>query len=170
MSKPYRRVFNSYRLSEHSEMEAIVELVKLLRSVEMFAGLNDSQLALLANIFKERVLKENEVLFRQGDEGDSMCLIREGFVEVVVESESAPGGRTIVNLGPGQSVGEMALIDRGPRSATVRATADGTVVAVVLRDDFEKLCEENTEIGYRTMHNIAADLSFRLRHRDLGRS
>jgi CRP-like cAMP-binding protein len=142
-----------------------MELVSLLRSVEMFAGLNEQQFANLAGIFVERELKEGETLFRQGDEGDSLCLIRDGFVEIVVEGESSQ--HTIVNLGPGQIVGEMALIDRGTRSATVRAATDATHVAVVTRIAFEALCEKHTDIGYVIMRNIAADLSFKLRHRDL---
>jgi CRP-like cAMP-binding protein len=144
-----------------------VELVKLLRSVEMFAGLDEGQLTLLASIFKERTLKEGEVLFHQGDAGDSMCLIRSGFVEVVVDAPGESEGRTIVSLGVGQSVGEMTLIDRGTRSASVRAAMDDTIVAFVSREDFERLCESRTEIGYRVMRNIAADLSFKLRHREL---
>ncbi len=147
-----------------------MDLIKLLRSVEMFSGLSDEQLSQLADIFEERTLHEGEVLFRQGDEGNSMAIICEGFVEVVIESSDTPQGRTIVTLGPGQSVGEMALIDRGPRSATVRAAADHTVVVCVGREAFERLCESNTAIGYAIMRNIAADLSFRLRHRDLNRS
>jgi CRP/FNR family cyclic AMP-dependent transcriptional regulator len=144
-----------------------VELIKLLSSVEMFSGLSEEQLAKLAGIFEERELKQGEVLFSQGDEGDRLYLVREGFVEVIVSAGDPSQGRIIVNLGPGQSVGEMALIDRGARSATVRAATDHTVIASVSREAFESLCENNTEIGYRIMRNIAADLSFKLRHRDL---
>ncbi len=144
-----------------------MELSKLLRSVEMFAGLTDEQLENLAKIFVERTYKENEILFSQGDDAENLYLVQDGFVEVVVESDDNPEGRTILNLGPGQSVGEMALIDRGKRSATVRVATDGTVIASVSRGAFEGLCEKKTDIGYRVMRNIAADLSFRLRHRTL---
>ncbi len=144
-----------------------MELIKLLRSVEMFSGLTDEQFARLAGIFREQTLKRDEVLFSQGDEAHSLYLIKEGFVEVVVDAGDQPGGRTLVNLGPGQSVGEMALIDQGARSATVRAATDGTVVVSITRDAFENLCETDTGIGYRVMRNIAADLSFRIRRKTL---
>ncbi len=147
-----------------------MELINLLRSVDMFSGLTDEQLAQVAGIFEVRSLEEGEVLFRQGEIGDTMCLIRDGFVSVTVETGESPAGRTIVNLGPGQSVGEMALIDHGPRSATVRAATPGTQIAAVTRAALERLCEENTEIGYRIMRNIAADLSFRIRHSGLAYS
>ncbi len=144
-----------------------MELSKLLRSVEMFSGLNDSQFEKLAGVFEERILQADEVLFRQGDEGNYLCLIRDGFVEVFIETEGDEKGRALVNLGPGQSVGEMALIDQGVRSASVKAATDDTIVAIVSRQAFDQLCSENTDIGYQVMRNIAADLSFRLRRRDL---
>jgi CRP-like cAMP-binding protein len=142
-----------------------VELNKLLRSVAMFAGLTDEEFSQLAGLFQLRQLADGEILFQQGETGDSLCLIQQGFVEIVTENDGQE--KTLVNLGPGQSVGEMALIDRGARSATVRAATSDTIVAVVSRDSFEKLCEQNTSIGYKVMRNIAADLSFRIRHRSM---
>lgn len=142
-----------------------MELSNLLRSVEMFAGLTDEEFDQLAGVFKQRRLADDEILFRQGDPGDSLCLIQQGFVEIVAEMDGEE--RALVNLGPGQSVGEMSLIDQGTRSATVRASSADTVVATVSREDFERLCEQHTSIGYKVMRNIAADLSFRIRRRDL---
>ena len=61
----------------------------------------------------------------------------------------------------------MSLIDMGPRSATVRCTSDGSQLYVIRRDDFVALCEEDSDIGYKVMRNLAAELSFKLRHRNL---
>ena len=144
-----------------------MELSKLLRSVEMFAGLSDEQFEKLAEIFEEQEHTQDEILFSQGDRGDRLYLVRSGFVEVILETEKSSEGRTLVNLGAGQSVGEMALVDQGTRSATVRIATDGTTIASVSREAFENLCESNAKIGYRIMRNIAADLSFRLRHKAL---
>ena len=83
------------------------------------------------------------------------------------ESLAAPGPQAIVSLGQGQVFGEMALVDRGTRSATVRSVDDGTIINSISQDDFTSLCEKNTAIGYVVMRNIAADLSFKLRHRNL---
>ncbi|MBN1311570.1 MAG: cyclic nucleotide-binding domain-containing protein [Anaerolineae bacterium] len=146
------------------------DLIKLLRSVELFAGLNDEQLKKVATIFKEHSYKKGEIVFSQGDKGDHLYLVQEGFVEVIAgEGQGQAGGRTLVNLGPGQSVGEMALVDQGPRSATVRAVGDKTVIGAVSRAAFEQLCENDTAIGYRVMRNIAIDISFKLRHQTLSR-
>jgi CRP-like cAMP-binding protein len=69
-------------------------------------------------------------------------------------------------LGQGQTFGEMGLVDRGARSATVRAGTDTEVYAINCHD-FLNLCHENTHLGFLVMRNIAADLSFKLRYRNL---
>lgn len=145
-----------------------MDLIKLLRTVELFDGLNDEQVEQLASIADERTYNRNELVFNQGDEGDRLYVVRSGFVEIIVddkEHDDLP--RTIVNLGTGQVFGEMALVDRGTRSATVRSVDDGTIINSISQDDFTALCEKNTAIGYVVMRNIAADLSFKLRHRNL---
>jgi CRP-like cAMP-binding protein len=72
----------------------------------------------------------------------------------------------LVTLGKGQSFGEMGLVDRGARSATVRAASD-TDVYVINCDKFLELCHADTRLGFLVMRNIAADLSFKLRYRNL---
>lgn len=150
------------------ESEVTMELVKLLKSAELFDGLSDDQIEQLASISDERTYARNQLVFNQGDEGDRLYVVRTGFVEIIVgDKNSEEGPRTIVNLGRGQVFGEMALVDRGTRSATVRSVGDDTVINSISRDDFNHLCETNTAIGYVVMRNIAADLSFKLRHRNL---
>ena len=145
-----------------------MELVQLLRSVELFDGLTDEQFDRLAAICDEHTLKRDEDVFSQGDEGDRLYIVRAGFVGVIVSDKGDEGApRTLVNLGAGQVFGEMALVDRGKRSATIRSVNDGTVVTSISHEAFNKLCEQDTAIGYTVMRNIAADLSFKLRHRNL---
>jgi CRP-like cAMP-binding protein len=61
----------------------------------------------------------------------------------------------------------MALLDRGPRSATVRALTDGALLQGLRREAFLQLCQTDTHLGYIVMRNMAADLAFKLRHRML---
>ena len=140
----------------------------ILTSVELFEGLDPGELESLADVCEERVYPLNEIITQQGEVGAELFVVFKGFVEVVrsgIAPENAP--RTIVHLGEGQIFGEMALVDRGPRSATVKAASDETKLLVVKRDDFDRICEENHHIGYVVMRNIAADLSFKLRHHHL---
>ena len=82
------------------------------------------------------------------------------------QTEDSMGGPLQVTLGQGQSFGEMGLVDRGPRSATVRADSDTDLYAINC-EQFLELCELLPQLGFQVMLNIAADLSFKLRHRNL---
>ncbi len=141
------------------------ELKQVLRGVMLFAGLPDEDLEAVAEICRERKLHRGEVVAEQGAPGDEFYVVTEGFLEISLGgNEASP--QVLVNLGKGQIIGEMALIDQGPRSATVRAISEA-VVQVIRRKDFEGVCEKNTRIGYIVMKDIAADLSFKLRHRNM---
>lgn len=142
-----------------------MDINELLRRVELFDGLMDDDLNEVAAICEQRQLQEGEVLAKQGEMGNELFIVSTGLVEVTVRERTVP--RVVVNLGTGQLIGEMSLVDRGPRSATVRAIHTPTIVQVIQHDEFQELCQNNTRIGYLVMLNLAADLSFKLRHRNL---
>lgn len=145
-----------------------MDLIGVLKRVELFDGVRHEELEEIAAICKQHSFKAGDLITEQGQPGDELFIIQDGFVEVLRDAEKEdPSPKAVVNLGQGQIVGEMALVDRGPRSATVRAVSDKTLVQVISRDDFEGLCEANYRLGYIVMRNIAADLSFKLRHRHL---
>lgn len=153
-----------------------------LRRIEVLTGLTDGQLARVAAICQVRTYSAQDIIVHEGDPSDDIYVIHTGSVEIVLSSnqitaetlavplrdataEKTP--QAIVSLGQGQVFGEMALIDMGPRSATVRCTTDGSQLYVIRRDSLLQLCEQDTGIGYKVMKNLAADLSFKLRHRNL---
>jgi CRP/FNR family transcriptional regulator, cyclic AMP receptor protein len=141
------------------------ELKQVLRGVMLFAGLSGEELEAVAEICNERQVERGEVIAEQGAPGDEFYIVTDGFLEISVTGDASTS-QVLVNLGKGQIIGEMALIDQGPRSATVRAVSNA-VVQVIRRADFEALCNRNTRIGYVVMKDIAADLSFKLRHRNM---
>ena len=144
-----------------------MEIKHIMKGVELFDGLSDEELDKVISLCQERRYKDNDVIAKQNSPGKDLFIIQEGFVEVAVAGRAGGTSKVIVNLGVGQTVGEMSLVDQGPRSATVRAINTPTVVQVITHEAFEKLCETNTQIGYVVMRNMAADLSFRLRQRHL---
>ncbi|HKZ54239.1 MAG TPA: cyclic nucleotide-binding domain-containing protein [Anaerolineales bacterium] len=145
-----------------------MDLISQLSKVELFDGLTEDELSQVASICRERVFHPGEVITQQGESGDELFVVTEGLVEVLLggpQAERKP--RAVVNLGQGQIIGEMALVDHGPRSATVRALTDPTLVQAVSIEDFEGLFEDNHHLGFIIMRNMASDLSFKLRHQHL---
>jgi CRP/FNR family cyclic AMP-dependent transcriptional regulator len=140
-----------------------VEIADLLPNVEMFEGLTDRQVKRVANLFEVRTFQQDEFLFIQGDKADHLFVVMDGFFEVIVRGSKSSQERVIVSYGMGQSIGEISYMDRGNRSASVRAASSNATVAVVSFEAFEILCKAHPRIGYRIIWNIAADLAFRLR-------
>ncbi len=137
----------------------------LLRRVQLFAELNKHELEQLASICTEQKAEPRKVIIEQNTIGTEMYIIAEGEVEVFIEGLN--NSRSLVLLGEGQVIGEMALIDQGYRSASVRATKKGATLYKVERDVFYSLCDTNKNIGFLVMRNLAIDIAFKLRHRNL---
>lgn len=137
----------------------------ILQDVELFNGLTSVELVEISQICHEKKFKSDDTIAFQGEKGDDMYIITEGFVQVSIRQGARE--RIIVNLGAGQIFGEMALVDKGPRSATVKAISDPAVVQIIHANDFDQICTQNNHIGYVVMRNLASDISFKLRHRNL---
>lgn len=100
-----------------------------LASVPLFRGLSAAQLARLGNLLQGRVFPAGSTVFWEEDAGEVAYVVRDGFVRLQVEP--AGGGSTILGiLGPGEIVGEMSLVDRLGRSATVVAHERATLYAI----------------------------------------
>lgn len=137
----------------------------VLLRVQLFADMNQDELKQLAAISSEQKVDPGVVIIQQNTTGSEMYIIAEGEVEVFIQGLN--NARSLVLLGAGQVIGEMALIDQGYRSASVRATKRGATLYKIERDAFDALCEENMRIGFRVMRNLAIDIAFKLRHRNL---
>jgi CRP/FNR family transcriptional regulator, cyclic AMP receptor protein len=83
---------------------------------------------------KPKVLKAGEVLFEQGQPGAQMFVVQSGGLELRVN------GKAVGSVGPGGVLGEMAIVDRGPRSATAVATVD-TALFPIDAPQFDKLVQ-----------------------------
>src|SRR5690606_36728370 len=128
--------------------------------------LDEAELAELVAIISECQVAPGDLVVKQNTTGDEVYIILEGTVEVFVEGLHEE--HTLVLLGTGQVVGEMALLDQGYRSASVRATHTLSCRLAVLRGpDYRALCERNHQIGYIVMPNLASDVAFKLPHRNL---
>jgi CRP/FNR family cyclic AMP-dependent transcriptional regulator len=156
-----------------SQKEKDMSVSDLLRRSELFYALTPEQIEQIITLGQEKVYNTRDIIIEEGDPSDEIYVVCKGMVEVEVYQGVVPDvpGRLqvnpIVRLGRGQVFGEMGLIDQGARSATVRCADDGTTLFVIPRQALVDLCDGNHDIGYLVMRNIAADLSFKLRHRNL---
>ena len=143
------------------------DLMKVYKAVQLFEGLNDEQLLALINISEPLSYQDGQIVFDQDDEGDQLYIIRQGQVEINLRKGDTNQQVTAVYLGQGQVIGEIALIDYGKRSASVRVAADNTILDTIHRDKFNQLCQSNTAIGYVVMTNLASDLAYKLRRQNM---
>ncbi len=149
------------------------ELTNILKQADIFFQLSPSQLELVANLCEERSLKKGETILEEGASSKELYIIAQGEVDILVNPALVRGpGSTkeevkIATLRRGQSFGEIALVDEGLRSATVRAAHKDTRLLVIAREKLLILCDTYPQLGYRLMYNLAADLAMKIRNTDL---
>jgi CRP/FNR family cyclic AMP-dependent transcriptional regulator len=103
------------------------DTVAFLRNMRLFRNVDDTDLATFARSLREQPLRRGQVLFREGDHGDEMFLVRAGSI-VVSKAVTGRVEQVLARMGPGDFFGEMALFDRSPRSATIQADTDVTLL------------------------------------------
>ena len=136
-------------------------VLQLLSDIKPLATLPPADLAVLADLLRPKRLRTGEMLYRQGDNGRSMAILADGFLRLQWQDprgEVAPLG----SLRPGDFVGEMALLDPAPRSATVLAASD--CLCFELTDtDFVLLMHRSPTACSRLVSAITHALTKRIR-------
>jgi CRP-like cAMP-binding protein len=121
--------------------------IEALRRVPLFASLDDEELERVASVFKPRTFSAGETIIQQGSGAAAFYVIESGEATVLVD------GRQRRVLGPGDHLGEMALIDAGTRTATVTATSEVACSGVTFWD-FRPLVEMNGVIGWKLLESL----------------
>jgi CRP-like cAMP-binding protein len=119
--------------------------------VPLFAGLEKRELQHIANSFKERRFQAGSTLASEGQSGAGFFIITEGRAKVSV------GGDEHGSIGPGDYFGEIALIDGGPRSATITAETDMTTYGLTPWE-FRPIVESDGTVAWRLLQALAAKL------------
>lgn len=120
-----------------------------LGSIGLFSALSKKELQRVARSSDEVKVPSGHELARQGDVG------REMFVIVSGEATVKRNGRKITTIGPGAAVGELSLLDRGPRTATVTCDTDCTVLVLGARE-FTALLDEVPGLTHKVLARLAA--------------
>jgi len=134
--------------------------VALIRDVPLLARLAPQDLRALASRGRVKSYRTGAVLFREGDRGDALHIVVEGAVRVSVLS-SAGGEATVAVLGPGEFLGDLALLDGRPRSASA-IVLQPTKTLVVTREDFRRWLRERPQAALALLEA----LSLRIRRTD----
>ena len=119
--------------------------IEVLGALPLFSGVSKRHLRVIAKLAWRVDHAPGEIIVQAGDRGNSMYLMLEGRARVVGKSRV---------LRPGDFFGEMALIDGGPRSATIIAASQVRVM-MVQRRAFLKVLEQNPQIGLAIMETLA---------------
>ncbi len=126
--------------------------VQTLRALPSLARFTADELAVLLTVATPKPVARGEVLFRENEPGRSCILLAEGELQVfkILGVKQHP----VALLKPGALVGQLALVDRAPRSATVRAGTDAWVLEFT-RDDFDRLLASRSPLALRFQEQIA---------------
>jgi CRP-like cAMP-binding protein len=130
--------------------------IALLRNVRVFAGLSEEDLSAIAEVSVSRRYEAGEVVFREGDGGDTCYIVRSGLARAV-RQHSDGRSITLSHFAAGDIFGELAMFDEEPRSATVDVIEEVEVVAIPGRD-MQRLMREHPEIAVKLIAALAQRL------------
>ena len=134
------------------------DIQKYLKKLPLFQGLPEDMLIDMAAGVTSRKLVKDEVLFQRGGPGDSLAVVRTGWVKIT--TVDGDGDELVLNhCGPSEVIGEMALIDGEPRSASVIALSP--VEALELkRDTFMEALHKQPLLAVDVMRNLSGRIRY----------
>lgn len=144
-----------------SDTKTSKAIIDLLIGIPIFDSLKSDELRLATKYMNLTDVEKGEVVFKEGDQGTYVCFVADGTLEVI---KGADTGHQVViaTLGKNRSIGEMAVIDDFPRSATVRALKPSTLL-ILTREGFDSILEEHPRTGVKILKGLARLLSQNLR-------
>jgi CRP-like cAMP-binding protein len=123
----------------------------LIRGISIFSDLDNAAIAQLASDFIEREFSAGDAIATEGEGGLNFFVVESGTADVSV------GGQTVGTLGPGASFGEVALVDKSARSATVTATTTLRAYALPVWS-FRSFAESRPEVTWKLLELLAERL------------
>jgi CRP-like cAMP-binding protein len=127
------------------------EKVELLSNVSLFSDCGQSELSRIASSMEEIRVEPGTVLTKEGEPGEEFYVVAEGLAEATIE------GNKVGSIRPGSFFGEMALLDQGPRVATV-TTALPSRLLVLQAKAFAKLVKDYPSVALKIMRGLAERL------------
>ncbi len=138
-----------------------MDKIKFLKKIPFFENLRRHQLDIIAQIIHEREYNENEFMFEEGQPGAAVFIIQNGEVAVEIKTDE-PTPLQIAVLSKGSFVGELALLDESPRSASARSITRTHALAL-FRSDIDKIKAIDPEITTHIFKALAHIVGQRLK-------
>jgi len=133
----------------------------LLLTLPLFDAFKTDELDILARHLNFMEINRGEHLFTEGEKGDYMCFVVRGLLDVLKKT-SVGDYRVITRLGKGNTIGEMSIIDKAPRSASVIARQP-SVVILLTKKGFDRLSDTYPAITVTLLKKIMRLLSLNMR-------
>ena len=134
---------------------SLTQEVELLKKIPLFANIETAKLKLLAFTSERMSFRDGDILFEEGDVGNSAFIIMDGEAEVVIATSAGP--RVIARVGKNDFIGEIAILCDVPRTATVRAVSPLTTLCIT-KDLFFRLVTEFPQMAVEMMRVLAQRL------------
>ena len=139
---------------KENKMLNIVERVIILKSLSMFEHTPDEALAELAGLLQELIVQAGDVVIREGESGDSLYIVVDGKVEVVDDN------RVLNQLGARAVFGELSMLDSSPRTATIRALEETSLLRLD-QTSFYEIMSDYVEVAMGTIQLLTRNLRAR---------
>lgn len=136
-------------------------LCDMVETTQMFGDFEWHHIEDLCDYLEAYEADQGVILFREGEQGNYMCLIIAGSVDILKE-DSHETNKCMATVGHGKTLGEMALIDGQPRSATA-VIAKPSTLAILTKTSFQHIVKEKPALATQILLKIASLLSQRLR-------
>jgi CRP-like cAMP-binding protein len=140
------------------------ESKRILQQSDLFQDLKDAYLDIILMACEEIRYLAGQYIFHEEDPGDSIYLVAQGAVEVLLEPHREDESRlSVAVLGPNSTFGEVTLVEEnGLRAASVRCKTDAQLIRIT-RKRLLQICKDYPDIGFHVMYRIAAELACKLR-------
>ena len=142
-------------------MATLSDTAGFLGNVRLFKTVGAADREALAQRLRERTLRKGQILLREGEQGDEMFIVRRGMM-IISKRVTGNVEQVLARAGPGDFFGDMSLFDRSPRSATISAETDATLL-VLDPENLRRLTEVNPGAAAAFFHALVLVFIERLR-------
>ena len=137
------------------------ELYDMISGITLFSDLGSSEMQQLASYLQAYRAPAGSVIFSEGEPASYICVLQSGAVDIV-KDDARGESKTVATVGAGKTLGEMAVVDGEPRSATCVAKKD-CVLLLLTRENFQRIVHHYPGLAVKLLVVIAKLLSQRLR-------